>query len=231
VGRVEIHLNFYKDFVSSLHSNNHRFAGPDFFMTENNNSTEIELIERAKAGDKKALSKIVKDNEQLVFNSALRLVGNTEEAECVMQETFLKVFQALPTFKGESSLSTWIYRIATNFALMRLRDRKKEFNGFDDIDLKVSKTTMEAFNRSVGNNPHRAVENVELREQMEAAIEELPAKFKSVFVLKDIEGLSLKEIADMNDMSLPAVKSNLHRARLFLRNRLAEYAERESLAV
>ena len=228
---IEFHLNFYKDFVSSLHSNNHRFACPDLFMTENNNASEIELIERAKAGDKKALSKIVKDNEQLVFNSALRLVGNTEEAECVMQETFLKVFQALPTFKGESSLSTWIYRIATNFALMRLRDRKKEFNGFDDIDLKVSKSTMEAFNRSVGNNPQRAVENVELREQMEAAIDELPSKFKSVFVLKDIEGLSLKEIADMNDMSLPADKYNLHRARLFLRNRLDDYAESENLSV
>lgn len=200
-------------------------------MSDKDNSSELELVERAKNGDKKALSTIVKDNEQLVFNSALRLVGNTEEAECVMQETFLKVFQALPTFKGESSLSTWIYRIATNFALMRLRDRKKEFNGFEDIDLKVSKSTMEAFNRSVGNNPHRAVENVELRERMEAAIEELPAKFKSVFVLKDIEGMSLKEIAELNDMSLPAVKSNLHRARLFLRNRLAEYAERESLAV
>ncbi|MBN1482323.1 sigma-70 family RNA polymerase sigma factor [candidate division KSB1 bacterium] len=193
--------------------------------------SEVELVERAKMGDRKALSTIVLANEQLVYNTALRLVGNTEEAECVMQETFLKVFQALPKFKGESSLSTWIYRIATNFALMRLRDRKKDFNGFDDIELKVSKAAMESFNRSVGNNPHRAIENVELREQMEAAIKELPPKFKSVFVLKDIEGLSLKEIADLNDMSLPAVKSNLHRARLFLRNRLAEFAEREHLAV
>ncbi|RQW10203.1 sigma-70 family RNA polymerase sigma factor [candidate division KSB1 bacterium] len=189
--------------------------------------SEIELVERAKHGDKKALSAIVKGNEQLVFNTALRLVGNTEDAECVMQETFLKVFQAIESFKGESSLSTWIYRIATNFALMRLRERKKSYDGFDDIDLHVGKSTIEAFNQSVGNNPHHAVENSELRERMNAAIEELPPKFKSVFVLKDIEGLSLKEIADMNDMSLPAVKSNLHRARLFLRNRLAEFAESE----
>jgi len=196
-----------------------------------NDISQVELVEQAKKGDKKALARIVKDNEQLVYNSALRLVGNTEEAECVMQETFLKVFQAIANFKGESSLSTWIYRIATNFALMRLRDRKKDFNGFDDVDLKVSKSALEAFNKSVGNNPHRAVENIELRARMDAAIEELPPKFKSVFVLKDIEGLSLQEIADMNDMTLPAVKSNLHRARLFLRNRLAEYAERESFAV
>ncbi|MBN1561942.1 sigma-70 family RNA polymerase sigma factor [candidate division KSB1 bacterium] len=193
--------------------------------------SEIELVERARKGDKKALSAIVKDNEQLVFNTALRLVGNTEDAECIMQETFLKVFQAIDSFKGESSLSTWIYRIATNFALMRLRERKKNYNGFDDIDLHVSKSTIDAFNRSVGNNPQRAVENSELREFMNAAIDELPPKFKSVFVLKDIEGLSLKEIADMNDMSLPAVKSNLHRARLFLRNRLAEFVGSEPVSV
>ncbi len=192
--------------------------------------SDDELVELAKQGDKRALSRVVADNEQLVFNTALKLVRNTEDAECVMQETFLKVFQALPKFKGESSLSTWIYRIATNFALMRLRDRKKDFNPLDDADGNVSKSTLEAFNRSIGNNPLRALENSELREIMEKAIDELPAKFRSVFVLKDIEGLSLKEIAEMTEMSLPAVKSNLHRARLFLRDRLAEYAEREFYA-
>ena len=188
------------------------------------------LVSRARAGDKEALSKIVTDNEQLVYNTALRLVSNTEDAECVMQETFLKVFQALPQFKGESSLSTWIYRIATNFALMRLRDRKKDFSGFDQVDLRVSKSALEKFNHSIGANPHRAIENAELRSKMDEAIDELPPKFRSVFVLKDIEGLSLKEIADMNNMSFPAVKSNLHRARLYLRNRLAEYAEKEITA-
>lgn len=192
--------------------------------------SEPELIELAKQGDKRALSRVVTENEQLVFNTALKLVGNTEEAECVMQETFLKVFQALPQFKGESSLSTWIYRIATNFALMRLRDRKKDFNGLEDADGKINKSTLETFNRSIGNNPLRALENSELRGLMEEAIDELPPKFRSVFVLKDIEGMSLKEISEMTEMSLPAVKSNLHRARLFLRNRLAEYAEREHFA-
>ena len=193
--------------------------------------SDADLVERAKAGDKTALAKVVTDNEQLVFNTALRLVGNTEDAECVMQETFLKVLQALPGFKGESSLSTWIYRIATNFALMRLRDRKKDFANIEQNDLQVSRSALESFNRSIGANPHRAYENQELRRKMEEAIEELPPKFRSVFILKDVEGLSLKEIAEMNDMSLPAVKSNLHRARLFLRNRLAEFTERESTIV
>ncbi|MDZ7316218.1 MAG: sigma-70 family RNA polymerase sigma factor [candidate division KSB1 bacterium] len=185
---------------------------------------ETELIELAKKGDKKAMAAIVKQNEKLVFNTALRLLGNEQDAECVMQETFLKVFQSLPQFRGDSALSTWIYRIAANFALMRLRERKKDFGHLDDAEMQVSKSALEAFNRSVGNNPHRAVENSELREKMEEAIRQLPPKFKTVFVMKDIEGRSLKEICELTDMSLPAVKSNLHRARLFLRSRLAEYA-------
>ncbi|MDZ7371626.1 MAG: sigma-70 family RNA polymerase sigma factor [candidate division KSB1 bacterium] len=185
---------------------------------------ETELIELAKQGDKKAMAAIVKQNEKLVFNTALRLLGNEQDAECVMQETFLKVFQSLPQFRGDSALSTWIYRIAANFALMRLRERKKDFGHLDDAEMQVSKSALEAFNRSIGNNPHRAVENSELREKMEEAIRQLPPKFKTVFVMKDIEGRSLKEICELTDMSLPAVKSNLHRARLFLRSRLAEYA-------
>ncbi|MBN1999608.1 sigma-70 family RNA polymerase sigma factor [candidate division KSB1 bacterium] len=190
--------------------------------------SEIELVEKAKQGDRIALAEIVAQNEKMVYNTALRLVANTEEAECVLQETFLKVFQVLRDFKGHSSLSTWIYRIATNFALMRLRDKKKEFAGLENVESKVSKNAIGAFNRAIGNNPHRAVVNNELRNRMEQAISELPPKFRSVFVLKDVEGFSLKEISDMLDMSLAAVKSNLHRARLYLRDQLAEFSERRN---
>ncbi len=188
--------------------------------------SETELVQEAIHGNKKALSKIVTDNEQLVYSTALKLVGNKQDAECVLQETFLKVFEALPQFKGNSSLSTWIYRIATNFALMKLRGNKKNMSDMDQVEHKVSKDALRLFNSSIGNNPQQALENEELKEQMDKAINELSPKFRSVFVLKDIEGLSLKEIVDITGMSLPAVKSNLHRARLFLRDRLAEYSER-----
>ena len=188
------------------------------------------LVEKARQGDRQALSKIVADNEGLVYNTALRLLANEEQAECVLQETFLKVFQAIQDFKGQSSLSTWIYRIATNFALMRLRDRKKQMNDLDDVESHIKTETLESFNKSLGVNPLRSVINAELKEEMEKAIKELPPKFRSVFVLKDIEGLSLKEIADMTDMSLAAVKSNLHRARLALRDRLAEFVEQDNLS-
>ncbi len=186
--------------------------------------SETVLVARAVSGDHEAMTRIVTQNERMVYNTALRLLADPVEAECVLQETFLKVIQALPEFKGGSSLSTWIFRIATNFALMRLRARKKEGGGLDEAESKVSQEALAAFNRSVGNNPLQAVMNQELRQAMEEAIAALPDKFRSVFVLKDIEGFSLKEIADMLDLSLAAVKTNLHRARLFLRDRLAEYS-------
>ncbi len=193
-------------------------------MTEQNPS-EIELVKKAIAGDRAAMTQIVTKNEKMVYNTALRMLADPVEAECVLQETFLKVVQALPEFKGHSSLSTWIFRIATNYALMHLRSRKKGTESLEDVDSKVSQATLESFNRSIGNNPLQAVINEELREAMEQAIAELPDKFRSVFVLKDIDGLSLKEISEMLDLSLAAVKTNLHRARLFLRNRLAAFAE------
>ena len=191
-------------------------------------ANEAALVKRAVNGDKHALSEIVIQNEKLVYNSALRLLADPDAAEGVMQETFLKVFQALPDFKGNSSLSTWIYRIATNYALMHLRSRKKNPGTLDENESKVSKEAIESFNRSVGNNPLRTIMNDELREAMEQAISDLPPKFRSVFVLKDIDGFSLKEISEMLDLTLAAVKSNLHRARLFLRDRLAEFAEHET---
>lgn len=185
--------------------------------------TDIELVQGAMAGDHEAMTEIVTRNERMVYSTALRLLSDPVEAECVLQETFLKVFQALPDFKGNSSLSTWVFRIATNYALMRLRGRKRSGGTLDEAESKVSQEALEAFNRSVGNNPLQAVMNDELRQAMEQAIADLPPRFRSVFVLKDIEGFSLKEIADMLGISLAAVKTNLHRARLFLRDRLAEF--------
>jgi len=157
-------------------------------------------------------------------------LANVDEAECVLQETFLKVIQALPDFKGQSSLSTWIYRIATNFALMRLRGKKKQMSGLDDVESNIKKETLDNFNKSITANPLSSVLNKELREEMEKEISRLSPKFRSVFVLKDIEGFSLKEISEMTGQSLAAVKSNLHRARLYLRDQLAEFVEQEKIS-
>ncbi len=183
--------------------------------------SEKELVERAKNGDLSAQAKIVLNHEKMVYNLGLKLLGSAEQAECVLQETFLKVLQALPQFEERSQLSTWIYRIATNQALMRLRNRKRQQVSFNDMANEDGADYSE-FVRSLDATPLDNLLNQELKDKMERAIEKLPENYKTVFVMKDIEGLPLKEIADILDLSLPAVKSNLHRARVFLRNQLAD---------
>ncbi len=186
---------------------------------------DAELIERAKAGDRGAQAAIVRKYEQMVYNVALRLTGNVEEAEGVMQETFIKVLEALPSFRGEAQLGTWIYRIATNFALMQLRKRKVPLYSLEEYNLDESRD-LGVFNRSLAEDPEALVLNAELRQVMEEAIEALPPKYKTAFVLKDLEGLSLQQIAEMLELNVATVKTHIHRARLFLRDRLADYVER-----
>ncbi|MBN2089319.1 sigma-70 family RNA polymerase sigma factor [candidate division KSB1 bacterium] len=184
--------------------------------------SESELIERAVKGDRQAQAEIVYQHEKMVYNLALKLVGNPEDAENILQETFLKILESLHTFKGGSALSTWIYRIATNFALMHLRTKKRNFVSIDEYPLD-EKRDFSHFFKVTDVDPLKDLLNTELKENLQAAIDSLPPKFKTVFILKDIEGLSLKEISTMLKISLPAVKSNLHRARLFLRNQLMDY--------
>lgn len=187
--------------------------------------SESKLIERAIRGDRMAQAEIVNQHERMVYNLALRMLGNAEDAENILQETFLKVLESLKTFKGDSSLSTWIYRIATNFALMHLRSKKKTFVSIDEYPIDEM-GDFESFYMKNEDDPLKNVINAELKDKLKTAIEALPPKFKTTFILKDIEGLSLKEISSMLEMTIPAVKSNLHRARVFLRNELMNYLQK-----
>jgi len=181
-----------------------------------------EVILQAKEGDKLAQGKIVKQYEHMVYNIALRLMGNAEDAEGVMQETFIKVLDALPSFRGDSKLSTWIYRIAANFAMMELRKRKRIFLSLDDYTFNENRD-FASFTRSITENPETLLQNNELREVMDEAIEELPPKYKTAFVMKDLQGLSLKQVAKILDMNIATVKTHVRRARLFLRDKLTDY--------
>jgi len=161
----------------------------------------------------------------MVYNLALRLTRDPEEAAVVLQETFLKVFRALPRFRAGSRLNTWIYRIATNEALQRLRrERARAFVDLDHLDADPERD-LSFVARSLDQDPHAMLENRELRAHLEAAIGELPPKHRAAFVLVDIEGLPLREAAADAGVTLAALKSDLHRARLFLRDRLAAYLE------
>lgn len=194
-----------------------------------------ELIDRIRSGDYSAFETLVSRYERKVYALALKLTGNQADAEEIAQDVFLTIYQKLDTFRGESLLSSWIYRVTANAAFMKLRDRRKRAKvDFDEgtaaagegDDMPAVTATYPQGDWS--NTADVLMERGELGTKLGDAIAALPEKFKLIFLLKDVQGLSNEEIADVVNMSVPAVKSRLHRARLFLRERLQEYVEATS---
>ncbi len=184
---------------------------------------EAALIARLKAGDKTACAECIEVHSPLVYRLALRLMGNEAEAEDVLQETFLNAFRGIDSFEGRSGLGTWLYRIAYNAAMMKLRKTEPytisvEESLDTDGQFVVPK---ELFDWCC--LPEKDFENDEVREELEAAIGELPESLRVVFVLRELEGLSTADTAKTLGISVGAVKVRLHRARLWLRERLSPY--------
>ncbi|HOJ40330.1 MAG TPA: sigma-70 family RNA polymerase sigma factor [bacterium] len=190
--------------------------------------TETELVQRAKSGDNKAFEQLMLMNQGKIYNLGLKLLRNREDAADLLQETFIKAYQNLGEFEGKSSFSTWIYRIATNFALMKLRQRKTRNVSLETMADQARST----YNREIldwSDNPQAHLKNQELKMLLEAAITSLPPKYKTVFILHDIEGLPLARVAEILSLSIPAVKTRIHRSRLYLREKLSRYfREREN---
>jgi RNA polymerase sigma-70 factor (ECF subfamily) len=160
----------------------------------------------------------------------LTALGDEQEAEDVLQETFLSAFEAIDGFEGRSKLSTWLYRIAYNASLMRMRKRER----MTTFSLDQPLTLEDGATSSLGPVmvdwsavPDDQLLTAEARREMDRAIAELPDTLRSAFVLRDVQGLSGAETAEILGVTVQAVKNRLHRARLQLRNRLSEYfAER-----
>ncbi|TKJ41095.1 hypothetical protein CEE37_05355 [candidate division LCP-89 bacterium B3_LCP] len=184
-----------------------------------------DLVTRAVSGDVPAKTEIVSRHQDLVYNLALKLVGNQEEAENILQETFLKIFEKLDTFRGDSSLQTWIYRIATNAALMSIRQRKGGVITFDEEVDFTPTAKYERMLRSLSSDPLDQLLDAEFKGALQKAMDDLPDSWRIPFVLKDIEGLSLKEISDQLDTTVPSVKAALHRGRNALRDSLADFID------
>jgi RNA polymerase sigma-70 factor (ECF subfamily) len=180
--------------------------------------SEQEIIARAKDGDRKALSELVMLYSNRIYNLALRILRNREDAEDVLQETFLAVVEKLHTFNEKSSFFTWIYRIATNASLMKIRKKRHTFIELPDHP-DFSKPEVADWSQ----NPVREIQNKELKKILDRAIGELSEIYRSVFVLRDIEQLPIKETAKILDISEENVKIRLRRARLFLREKLSVY--------
>jgi RNA polymerase sigma-70 factor (ECF subfamily) len=193
-------------------------------------ANETEFIERLRAGNADAYRTFVEQNSANIYNVALKLLGDEREAEDVLQETFLNAFEALDRFEGRSKLSTWLYRIAYNASLMRLRKRKQMLTF--SLDRPLYEDDEEPTRDSVhlvdwSTVPDDQLLTAEARAEMDRAIAELPETLRSTFILRDVQGLSGAETADVLGISVQAVKNRLHRARLHLRDRLSSYfAER-----
>lgn len=189
--------------------------------------TDIEaeraLLARIQAGDKAACAECIEQHSAAVYRLALRLMRNEAEAEDVVQETFVSAFKAIDTFEGHSRLATWLYRIAHNVALMRLRRVQPVLVAVDEPvrDADGHEAPRELFDWCC--LPEQDFETAEARAELEGAIAALPESLRSVFVLRELEGLSTEEAAEALGLSVDNVKTRLHRARLWLREHLSEY--------
>ena len=185
---------------------------------------EQALIERLRAGDKSACAECVERHSSGVYRLALRLTQNEAEAEDIVQETFLSAFKSIKSFEGRSGLGTWLYRITYNAAMMRLRRAQPITVPVDEADSGEDGSGLvpeQLFDWCC--LPEQDFETAETRAVLEQAILALPEKLKAVFVLRELEGLSTEATAETLGLSVENVKTRLHRARLWLRERLAPY--------
>ncbi len=180
-------------------------------------------LEALRAGDRAELARVVEAYSGSIYRLANKMLQNPQDAEDVLQETFIKAMRGLPGFDGRSSLSTWLYRIATNEALMALRRRKHVTVSIEEPaeGEDAEQDAMEIVDWCC--LPEKELLSSEARRELDRAVESLPHSLRVVFVLRDLEGLSTQETAEVMDLSEMAVKTRLSRARLKLRQELTGY--------
>jgi RNA polymerase sigma-70 factor (ECF subfamily) len=190
---------------------------------------DTELLALAQAGDVAAFEGLVERHRSRVFGLAQRMLNSADDAAEVLQEAFLSAYRNLPNFRGDAQFGSWVYRIAANHALMRLRHRKvvnqvespleePRFNERGSLIEEVSD-----FRDAEGEAMDK-----ELRQAIEDAASRLGDEYREVFVLKDLEGMSYEEIAELTHSTVPAIKSRLHRARLSLRAAIDHFYQERS---
>lgn len=188
---------------------------------------DIALATEAKQGDKGAFTQLVNRYAQRVFRVARHITKNDQDAEDVLQDTFLKAYSRLGQFEGNSKFYTWIVRVAVNEALMRMRRGKNRVTVSLDQELETSDGAIRRELPAETESPEESLSRTELRESLTQAIDSLSETYRPVFVLRDVEGLSTEETAMMLNLSMPAVKSRLLRARLQLRQKLRRFLKKD----
>jgi len=190
-------------------------------MNESANRISVEAL---KTGDREAFAALVEMTSAQIFRMMVRILGDQQDAEDVLQETCIKAFRSLPDFEGRSSVTTWLYRIAVNEALMLVRKRKPQAISVEDnssFDAEAESEAMEIADFCC--LPEGELLSSESRRFLDQAVLNLPENLRVVFVMRDQEGLSIQETAEALDLSENNVKTRLLRARLRLRQELSVY--------
>jgi RNA polymerase sigma-70 factor (ECF subfamily) len=201
-------------------------AGLEAGATEDDR--ERTLLAVLRQDRRRAFAALVEAYERRLYSFASRMCRNTEDARDVLQDTFLSAFRALDQFRAESKLSTWLFRIAANACRKMRRRGKFEPERELSLDEFMPGVHEHSSPRSVdpAHDPEAFALTTEIRDALDRGIGDLPGPSRMVLVLRDVEGFSAEEVAEILGISVGAVKSRLHRARLFLRERLGEHAPR-----
>lgn len=186
---------------------------------------ETRLVQRLKDKDPKAMDELVDTYSGKIFSLAIGLLKKEEDAEDVVQDTLLQVFEKIDTFREEAALSSWMYRIALNYSYMKLRRIKRD--DYIPFDESMPQFRNDGMHKAPVQNWAEKGETALIRKELggilKESIDSLSDKYKIVLRLRDIDGFSTEEVADITGMTVPAVKSRLHRARLFLREKISTY--------
>ncbi|MFO8031024.1 MAG: sigma-70 family RNA polymerase sigma factor [Desulfohalobiaceae bacterium] len=191
---------------------------------------ETNLIDRFRQGDPRAMQKLFNKYESSLYNFGLRICSSSQDAEDVLQETFLSAFKAQQGFRGESGLKTWLFRIAAHACFKKRRKKKcqPDFElSLEDL-LPASQKEMRYDIPDPGADPSNNILDAELKGIIQDALQQLPPMYRMVFNLRDLEGFSTQEAAQIMELTPQTVKSRLHRARLFLRQAISKRYAKDS---
>ncbi len=189
------------------------------------------LVDRFKSGDQSAFDEMVSRYWDRIYSMVHQLLRNPQDAEDALQETFLQVYRGIKGFEGRSTFSTWLFRLATNVCLMKIRRRETEPSKLLPLEdyLPRHEEGKAPHLLDWADRPEDALLTKESREKMMEALDKLPPEYRAVFILRDMEGFSNAETGESLGISVAAVKSRLHRARITLRGLLSKYFEKEGL--
>ncbi|MGA1191361.1 MAG: RNA polymerase sigma factor [Bdellovibrionota bacterium] len=192
-------------------------------MAKKKLSEDLLLIQKIRKGDQIAFEQLIEKYETKVFHLALRFTKNEEDAEEVLQDVFMTLHRKLELFQGKSAFSSWLYRIVVNAAFMKLRKRRQQpALLLEDLAPHTRQKALDGESYQE-NHIEKFTQNEELKSVLLSAVNRLPEQYRSVFVMRDVNGFSNQETSEVLGLSVPAIKSRLHRSRIMLRRKLIRY--------